>query len=899
MRTGVKTAISKRRDDRIPHLFLTPPYMNEIAREILPVNLEDEMRQSYLDYAMSVIVGRALPDVRDGLKPVHRRILHAMRELGNDWNKAYKKSARVVGDVIGKYHPHGDTAVYDALVRMAQDFSMRYLLVDGQGNFGSVDGDAPAAMRYTEVRMARITSELLADIEKETVDFVPNYDGSEKEPSVMPARFPNLLVNGSAGIAVGMATNIPPHNLTEIINACLTVLDKPEVMLAELMQHVPGPDFPTAGIINGATEIATAYRTGRGRLSIRARTHFEDLEKGGRQAIIVTELPYQVNKARLLERIAELARDKQIDGISDLRDESDKDGMRVVIELKRGEVAEVVLNNRSAQPPLETVFGINMVALIDGQPKLLGLKEMLEAFIRHRREVVTRRTIFDLAKARDRAHVLEGLAVALANIDDVIALIRNSPTPVEAKAGLMSRAWNSGGVPAMLARAGEISTRPQGLPDEFGLMWKGRTNKRSDTQANAILGMRRHRLTGLKQDKILSEFQDLLALIVDPTDILARPERLTQVVREELIAIREQYGDARRTEINRDHLDLSTEDLIEPQDVVVTLSHAGYAKSQPVTEYQVQRRGGRGKAATSVKDEDFVEKLFVAHTHDTILCFSNRGKVYWKRVFELPQAGRGSRGKPMVNLLPLEEGEKINAVLPIKQFDDGHFVFMATSQGTVKKTPLSAFSRPRASGIIAVGLDEGDRLVGVALTDGARDIILSSSGGKSIRFHEGEVRPMGREATGVRGIKLGDGQELISLIVVGEGLILTASANGYGKLTPLEVFPAHGRCGQGVIALQTTERNGEMVAALQVNSDHELMLISSTGTLVRTPVGEISIVGRNTQGVRLIRLGEGERLTGIERIETLNDDAEGAESSASGLSSEDSPPSGPGDTPAS
>jgi DNA gyrase subunit A len=853
--------------------------MNEIAREILPVNLEDEMRQSYLDYAMSVIVGRALPDVRDGLKPVHRRILHAMRELGNDYNKAYKKSARVVGDVIGKYHPHGDNAVYDALVRMAQPFSMRYLLVDGQGNFGSVDGDAPAAMRYTEVRMSKIASELLADIEKETVDFNPNYDESETEPSVMPARFPNLLVNGSAGIAVGMATNVPPHNLTEIINACLAVLDDGEVTLAALMQHVPGPDFPTAGIINGATEIATAYRTGRGRLSIRARCNFEDIDKvGGRQAIIVTELPYQVNKARLLERIAELVRNKEIDGISELRDESDKDGMRVVIELKRGEVSEVVLNNLYAQTPLETVFGINMVALIDGRPRLLGLKEMLEAFLRHRREIVTRRTIFDLAKARDRAHILEGLAVALANIDEIIALIKASPTPPEAKTALAAREWNSGAVPAMLARAGDISTRPIGLAAEFGIRGEGgKSYKLSEIQAQAILDMRLHRLTGLEQDKIVAEYQDLLATIVDLTDILARPERLMQVIREELIAIRDQYGDARRTEINRDHLDLSTEDLIEPQDVVVTLSHAGYAKSQPVTEYQVQRRGGRGKAATSVKDEDFVEKLFVAHTHDTILCFSNRGKVYWKRVFELPQAGRGSRGKPMVNLLPLEEGERINAVLPIKQFDDEHFVFMATSQGTVKKTPLSAFSRPRASGIIALSLDTDDRLVGVALTDGRREIILSSSGGKSIRFNEEEVRPMGREATGVRGIKLGAGQELISLIVVGDGLVLTASANGYGKLTPLEDFPQHGRGGQGVIALQTTDRNGEMVAALQVNSDHELMMISSTGTLVRTPVGEISIVGRNTQGVRLIRLGEGERLTGVERIESLAEVVPGSE----------------------
>jgi DNA gyrase subunit A len=874
--------------------------MNEIAREILPVNLEDEMRQSYLDYAMSVIVGRALPDVRDGLKPVHRRILHAMRELGNDWNKAYKKSARVVGDVIGKYHPHGDNAVYDALVRMAQPFSMRYLLVDGQGNFGSVDGDAPAAMRYTEVRMSRIASELLADIEKETVDFQKNYDETESEPTVMPARFPNLLVNGSAGIAVGMATNVPPHNLTEIINACLAVLDDGEVTLAQLMQHVPGPDFPTAGIINGATEIATAYRTGRGRLSIRARCNFEDIDKvGGRQAIIVTELPYQVNKARLLERIAELVRNKEIDGISELRDESDKDGMRVVIELKRGEVSEVVLNNLFAQTPLETVFGINMVALIDGRPKLLGLKEMLEAFLRHRREIVTRRTIFDLAKARDRAHILEGLAVALANIDEVIALIKASPTPPEAKAALAAREWSSGVVPQLLARAGDISTRPQGLAAEFGISGEGgRGYKLSEIQAQAILDMRLHRLTGLEQDKIVAEYQELLATIVDLTDILARPERLIQVIREELIAIREQYGDARRTEINRDHLDLSTEDLIEPQDVVVTLSHAGYAKSQPVTEYQVQRRGGRGKAATSVKDEDFVEKLFVAHTHDTILCFSNRGKVYWKRVFELPQAGRGSRGKPMVNLLPLEEGERINAVLPIKQFDDEHFVFMATSQGTVKKTPLSAFSRPRASGIIALGLDTDDRLVGVALTDGRREIILSSSGGKSIRFNEEEVRPMGREATGVRGIKLGAGQELISLIVVGDGLVLTASANGYGKLTPLEDFPQHGRGGQGVIALQTSDRNGEMVAALQVNSEHELMLISSTGTLVRTPVGEISVVGRNTQGVRLIRLGEGERLTGVERIESLGlaEEVPGSDPRPETLAGGDDSPS---DTPTS
>jgi len=846
--------------------------MSDIAREILPVNLEDEMRQSYLDYAMSVIVGRALPDVRDGLKPVHRRVLYAMRELGNDYNKPYKKSARVVGDVIGKYHPHGDTAVYDTIVRMAQPFSMRYLLVDGQGNFGSVDGDMPAAMRYTEVRMSRIAHELLADIDKDTVDFTPNYDESESEPAVLPARVPNLLINGQAGIAVGMATNIPPHNLTEVIDACIALLADPGLPLAALMQHIPGPDFPTAGIINGAQEIATAYRTGRGRLSIRARTHIEDLDGKGRQSIIVTELPYQVNKARLLERIAELVRGKELEGIAELRDESDKDGMRVVIELKRGEVAEIVLNNLYAQTPMETVFGINMVALQDGQPKLLSLKEMLEAFIRHRREVVTRRTIHDLARARERAHILEGLAVALANIDAIIALIKAAPSPAEARAGLIARSWSPGVVPELLARAGTLSTRPNGLGAESGLREGGYLL--SEAQAQAILDMRLHRLTGLEQGKIIEEYKELLGSIGNLSDILARPERLTQVVRTELIEVKEAYGDARRTEINRDHLDLTTEDLIEPQDVVVTLSHAGYAKSQPVTEYQTQRRGGRGKAATSVKDEDFVDKLFVAHTHDTVLCFSNRGKVYWLKVYELPQAGRNSRGKPMVNLLPLEEGEKINAVLPVKQFDEEHFVFMATSHGTVKKTPLAAFSRPRASGIIAVDLRDGDRLVGVALTDGQREVILCTSGGKAIRFHEEEVRPMGRDAAGVRGVKLAADQELIALIVVGEGLVLTASENGYGKLTPLDDFPRHGRGGQGVIALQTTERNGATVAALQVTAGQEIMLITSTGTLVRTPVDEISVVGRNTQGVRLIRVAEGERLSGIERIECLEVDAQ-------------------------
>ncbi|HEY7929401.1 MAG TPA: DNA gyrase subunit A [Steroidobacteraceae bacterium] len=846
--------------------------MIDIAREIIPVSLEDEMRQSYLDYAMSVIVGRALPDVRDGLKPVHRRVLHAMRELGNDYNRAYKKSARVVGDVIGKYHPHGDVAVYDTIVRMAQPFSMRYLLVDGQGNFGSVDGDAPAAMRYTEVRMSRLAHELLADIDQETVDFVPNYDESEQEPSVLPTRIPNLLVNGSSGIAVGMATNIPPHNLTEICNACIAMIDDPSISLAGLMQHVPGPDFPTAGIINGAQEIVSAYKGGRGRLSIRARAGFEDLP-AGRQAIVVTELPYQVNKARLLERIAELVRNKLLEGISELRDESDKDGMRVVIELKRGEVADIVLNNLYAQTPMETVFGMNMVALADGQPRLMSLRDMLEAFLRHRREVVTRRTIFQLRKARERAHLLEGLTVALGNIDEIIALIKASPSSAEARAGLLARAWGAGAVAQLLERTGDVSSRPEGLAAELGLTGEN-TYRLSEAQAQAILDLRLHRLTGLEQSHISEEYQQLLGEIVDLSDILARPARLTEVVRAEIIEIRDTYGDARRTEINRDQLNLSTEDLIEPQDVVVTLSHAGYAKAQPVSDYQAQRRGGRGRSATAVKDEDFIERFFVAHTHDTVLCFSNRGKVYWLRVFELPQAGRGSRGKPIVNLLPLEEGEKISAMLPVKQFDEQHFVFMATSSGTVKKTPLAAFSRPRTSGIIAVDLRGEDHLVGVALTDGSRQILLCTSGGKAIRFHEDEVRPMGREAAGVRGVRLGDGQRVIALLVLGEGHVLTASEFGYGKLTPLDEFPGHGRGGQGVIALQTTERNGAAVAALQVQPQDELMLISSTGTLVRTPVADISVVGRNTQGVRLIRLAEGERLTGVERVAALDTAAE-------------------------
>jgi DNA gyrase subunit A len=851
--------------------------MAEIAREILHVNLEDEMRQSYLDYAMSVIVGRALPDVRDGLKPVHRRILFAMHESNNVSTRPYVKCARVVGDVLGKYHPHGDTATYDALVRMAQPFSMRYLLVDGQGNFGSIDGDPPAAYRYTECRMTALASELLADIDKETVDFGDNYDGKEQEPGVLPTRVPNLLVNGASGIAVGMATNIPPHNLGEVINACIALIDDPNISIGGLMQHIPGPDFPTAGIINGSQEIASAYLTGRGRLYVRARTTIEEDEKG-RQSIIITELPYQVNKARLLERIADLVREKSLEGIAPdgLRDESDKDGMRVVVELKRGEVADIVLNNLFKHTPMESVFGINMVALQDGQPKLLNLKEMLEAFLRHRREVVTRRTIYDLRKARERAHILEGQAVALANIDEVIAVIKASPSPAEAKVALMARAWPAGSVPQMVDRAGQVATRPDGLGEEFGLKPEG--YRLSDAQAQAILDLRLNRLTGLEQDKIWQEFQELLAQIQDLGDILARPERLLTVIRAELEDIRAKYADPRRTEIVQDHSDLTIEDLIEQQDVVVTLSHGGYAKAQPVTAYQAQRRGGRGKAATSVKDEDFIDKLFVANTHDTLLCFSSSGKLYWLKVYQLPQASRGSRGKPIVNLLPLQEDERINAVLPIHEFEENKFVFMATAAGTVKKTSLEAFSRPRQAGIIAIELDQGDRLVGADITDGTKQIILCASGGKAIRFDENDVRPMGRTAAGVRGIRLPEGEEVISLIIVNEaGLILTASENGYGKLTPLDDYPVHGLGGQGVIALQTTERNGRLVGAMQIKQDDEVMLISSSGTLVRTPVSEISVQGRNTQGVRLIRLDEGDRLVGLERIVSDGPDAEGGE----------------------
>ncbi|MDH3546404.1 MAG: DNA gyrase subunit A [Gammaproteobacteria bacterium] len=843
--------------------------MAEVAQELLSVSLEDEMRQSYLDYAMSVIVGRALPDARDGLKPVHRRVLYAMRELGNDYNKPYKKSARVVGDVIGKYHPHGDSAVYDTIVRMAQPFSMRALLVDGQGNFGSVDGDAPAAMRYTEVRMSRIAHELLADIDKETVDFVENYDGSESEPSVMPTRIPNLLVNGSSGIAVGMATNIPPHNLCEVVDATLALIDDPAIDIPALMEHLPGPDFPTSGIINGAQGIYAAYRTGRGRVYIRARTNIEPLAKGAREAIIVTELPYQVNKARLIEKIADLVRDKRIEGISELRDESDKDGMRVVIELRKGEVSEVVLNNLYKQTPMQSVFGINMVALHEGQPKLLNLKQILEAFVAHRREVVTRRTIFELRKARDRAHVLEGQAVALANIDPVIALIKASPTPADAKEALIAQAWEPGTVTGMLDKAGETDTRPDGLDEGFGLSKDG--YRLSPVQAQAILDLRLHRLTGLEQEKIINEYKEILEKINLLSSILGDPDKLLQVIRDELAEVRDAFGDERRTEIVKDHTDLSTEDLIPSEEVVVTLSHGGYAKAQPIDSYQAQKRGGRGRSATKVKDEDFIDKLFVANTHDTILCFSSRGKIYWLKVYQVPQASRGSRGKPIVNLLPLDEDERINAVLPIKEYDPDSFVFMATSGGTVKKTSLSQFARPRSSGIIAIDLRE-DRLVDVAITDGQAEILLIASSGKSIRFREADVRPMGRGAAGVRGIKLPSGQEVIGLIIVREGLILSATENGYGKRTDVADFPIQGRGGQGVIAIQTSPRNGRTVGAAQVLEDDEIMLISSNGTLVRTPVADISIQGRNTQGVRLIRVEPEQRLVGLARIASIDED---------------------------
>jgi DNA gyrase subunit A len=838
--------------------------MAEFARELTLVNLEEEMKQSYLDYAMSVIVGRALPDVRDGLKPVHRRVLYAMRELGNDYNKPYKKSARIVGDVIGKYHPHGDVAVYDTIVRMAQPFSMRYVLVDGQGNFGSVDGDAPAAMRYTEVRMAKIAHEMLADIDKETVDFVPNYDESEQEPSVLPTRVPNLLVNGSSGIAVGMATNIPPHNLGEVIAACVALIDDPGISIQELIKYLPGPDFPTGGVINGARGIHEAYFTGRGRVFMRAKSHLEGGD-GAKQSIIVTELPYMVNKAKLLERIAELVKDKKLEGITELRDESDKDGMRMLIELRRGENADVVLNNLYQHTAMQSVFGINMVALVDNQPRLLNLKQVLEAFVRHRREVVTRRTLFELRKARERAHVLEGLAVALGNIDAMIELIKKSPGPAEAKTGLMERDWQPGVVTEMLKRAGAEASRPDNLAAEYGL--RSGKYRLSETQAQAILDLKLQRLTALEQDKIVAEYQELLKQIGELRGILASPEKLLKVIRTELAALREQYGDTRRTEIISDHEDLTVEDLIEEENVVVTLSHAGYAKSQPVSAYRAQRRGGRGRSATAVKDEDFVDHLFVASSHDTVLCFSSIGKVYWLKVYQFPQAGRGARGKPIVNLLPLSEGERITTVLPVREYAADKYVFMATRHGTVKKTPLDNFSRPRASGIIALELNADDELVGVAITDGQRDVLLFASNGKAIRFRESDVRAMGRNAAGVRGIQLAKGERLIGLVMVGEGDILTATENGYGKRTPVAEYPVQGRGGQGVISIQTTERNGRVVGAIQATPDAEIMLISSRGTLVRTPASDVSVIGRNTQGVRLIRLDEGEQLVGIDLIE--------------------------------
>ena len=841
--------------------------MTEFAKEVVPVNLEDEMQQSYLDYAMSVIVGRALPDVRDGLKPVHRRVLFAMGELGNDWNKPYKKSARVVGDVIGKYHPHGDTAVYDTIVRMAQPFSLRYMLVDGQGNFGSVDGDSPAAMRYTEVRMSKIAHELMADIDKETVDFVPNYDESEHEPTVLPSKVPNLLINGSAGIAVGMATNIPPHNLTEVINGCIAVIDNPDVTIPELMALIPGPDFPTAGIINGVRGVHEAYRTGRGRIYVRAKVDFEDMD-GGKQRIVVNELPYQVNKARLLEKIAELVKEKRVEGITELRDESDKDGMRMVIELRRGEIADVVLNNLYQHTQLQNVFGINMVALVDGQPRLLNLKHLLEYFLRHRREVVTRRTLFDLRKARDRAHILEGLAVALANIDEVIALIKAAPSPAEAKKGLCERLWQSGTVDAMLARAGSDASRPEGLSPEFGLTEQG--YRLTETQAQAILELRLQKLTGLEQDKIINEFEEILDKIASLLEILSSAGKLMEVIRGELLEILEQFGDERRTVIQESQEDLTIEDLINEEDVVVTLSHQGYAKRQPLTVYQAQRRGGKGKSAASTKEEDFIDKLFVASTHDTVLCFSSHGKVYWLKAYQVPEAGRSARGRPMINILPLGEDERISAMLPIREYADGLFIFMATASGTVKKTPLEQFSRPRTSGLIAVDLRDGDKLIGVALTDGKRDIMLFSSAGKAVRFNEADVRPMGRTACGVRGIRLDPGQRVISLIVAAEGDVMTVTANGYGKRTRADQFPTKGRGGKGLISIKTSDRNGEQVGAVLVNDDDEIMLITDGGTLVRTRVADVSQLGRDTQGVRMIKLSNAETLIGIERIEGLD-----------------------------
>ncbi len=849
--------------------------MVDLAKEIVPVNIEDELKQSYLDYAMSVIVGRALPDVRDGLKPVHRRVLYAMSELGNDWNKAYKKSARVVGDVIGKYHPHGDSAVYDTIVRMAQDFSLRYLLVDGQGNFGSIDGDSAAAMRYTEIRMTKLAHALLADLDKETVDFVPNYDETETIPAVMPTRIPNLLVNGSSGIAVGMATNIPPHNLGEVVRGCLALIDNEEITVDELMEFIPGPDFPTAAIINGRAGIVQAYRTGRGRIYVRARASVEVNDKTHRETIIITELPYQLNKARLIERIAELVKEKKIEGISELRDESDKDGLRVVIEIKRGESGEVVLNNLYQQTQLQGVFGINVVALVDGQPKILNLKQMLEAFIRHRREVVTRRTIYLLRKARERAHTLEGFSIALANIDEVIALIKQSPSPAEAREALVARGWNPGHVTEMLERAGSEATRPEWLEPQYGV--RDGLYYLSPEQAKDILELRLHRLTGMEQDKILEEFAVKLTEIAEYQDILASHARLMEVIRGELEEVVDEFGDARRTEIVESQLDLNYEDMITEEDRVVTISHGGYAKTQALSDYQAQRRGGMGKSATAVKDEDFVEHLLVASTHATILCFTSVGKVYWLKVYQIPLAGRNSRGRPVVNLLPLEEGERITSILPVEEYSADQYVIMATANGTVKKTSLDQYSRPRSVGLRAVDLVEGDQLVGTAITDGEQDIMLFSSEGKAVRFGGGDVRSMGRVSKGVRGMRLPEGEEIISMVIPDEsGYLLTVCDNGYGKRTRTGEFPTKGRGGKGMIAIQASERNGPLVGATQLFDGDEVMLISNQGTMVRTRGDEISVVGRNTQGVRIIRLKEGENLVGLARIEEQPEPPEGA-----------------------
>lgn len=840
--------------------------MNQFAKETLPVSLEDEMKKSYLDYAMSVIVGRALPDVRDGLKPVHRRVLFAMHELSNSYNRPYKKSARIVGDVIGKYHPHGDTAAYDTIVRMAQDFSLRYMLVDGQGNFGSIDGDNAAAMRYTEIRMSKISHELLADIDKDTVDFGPNYDGSENEPLIMPTRIPNLLINGSSGIAVGMATNIPPHNLTEVINACVEILDNPNISIDELLNFIPGPDFPTAGIIHGNSGIKEGYRTGRGRVVMRARTHFEETDKGKREAIIIDELPYQVNKKNLLEKIAELVNDKKLEGISDLRDESDKSGMRVVIELKRGEIPDVVLNNLYKQTQLQDSFGINMVALIDGQPKLLNLKQVLDAFINHRREVITRRTVFELRKARDRGHILEGLAVALENVDEMIKIIKSSPSPIEAKTELMQREWKSNVVSTMLKKGDTTQYRPEGLLSVYGLKENG--YKLSDIQAQEILQMRLQRLTGLEQDKIVNEYKEIMDVIADLIDILNKPDRVTTIIKTELAEIKDAYGDDRRSEIVENAEDLSIEDLIAPQDMVVTLSHTGYIKAQALDDYRAQKRGGRGKQATATKDDDFIDQMFVANSHDNILCFSSRGQVYWLKVYEVPQGSRVSRGKPIVNLFPLMPGEKINAILTVKEFVDNEYIFMATAKGTVKKTPLSDFSNPRKSGIIAIKLDNGDYLIGAGITKGENDVVLVSNHGKAVWFGESDVRSMGRNARGVRGMKLTDGGEVLSLLIAENDAqsVMVATENGYGKRTQLSEFRRSGRGTQGVKAIQVSDRNGQVVGAKLVGDHDELMLITTGGVLIRTRVSEIRELGRATQGVTLINLGDDEKLRGLEKV---------------------------------